>query len=332
MLRILFIITITVFMASCSAHPLPSDVSRETTFGIIHNIRCEARDAVKAAVQNLLRSSHSPIVRAIDPEDALEKINKIRRYDRKVGQLIDKYKSTAIGYSFIFEITENNNASQTSANFILPWSSSSFSLGLSGGVSKHRLGNRKVGVVETFEELDALNCSHASRPKKKLLYPITGSVGMAEIINSFLRLAESVGSNKKFSDTLTFTTEVSGNADPTVELKPVNDRFRLKDASGKFSVTRKDVHKMFVALTFPVTKQKRVGTKKFRPLARREFIGPLEFQKRKVEGELDEVTSETKRKAAEELCIQEALIQEQLLGRTRNRPPELYCRDDLRRY
>ena len=36
--------------AGCAIHPLPDDVSRETTFSIVQNIRCEAKAQVKIAV------------------------------------------------------------------------------------------------------------------------------------------------------------------------------------------------------------------------------------------------------------------------------------------
>ena len=324
--------TLATALAGCSVHPLPDDISRESTYSIIQNIRCEAKATVKTAVEKLLLNSPSPIVQSIKAEDVLAKLDTIRVHDPEVAGKINTYRSTAIGYFFVFKITENNDAKNGSASFILPWANSSFSLDITGANTRKRFSERKIGVVETFAELAALRCSDVWDPRPNRLYPITGSVGMAEIINSFLRLAESVGSNKKFSDSITFTTTINAGADPTLELKQVRNRLRLTKASAKFSADRKDEHALFVALTFPVTKKKRVGPRSFVATRSRRFVSPKALEERRAINDISEIDNETKTKAAEELCIQQALVQEQLTGVVRLNPPEEYCQNDLRRY
>src|SRR3990170_1504123 len=186
----------------CSVHPLPGDITRDTTFAIIHNIRCEARAEVKDHLQALLLRSPSVLVQSIDPEDALENLEKVRAHDPESASTIKRYSLSAIAYLFTFDITENDDATKGSAHFALPWNHGKFTLDLTGELTKERIGSRKIGVVETFEELDQLDCSEASQQRRNLVYPITGSIGMAETVDSFFRLAESVGDNKKFSDTL----------------------------------------------------------------------------------------------------------------------------------
>ena len=308
----------------CSVHPLPGDITRDTTFAIIHNIRCEARAEVKDHLQALLLRSPSVIVQSIDPEDALENLEKIRVHDPESASTIKRYSLSAIAYLFTFDITENDDATNGSAHFALPWNHGKFTLDLTGELTKERIGSRKIGVVETFEELDQLDCSEASQQRRNLVYPITGSIGMAETVDSFFRLAESVGDNKKFSDTLTYTTTINATADPTLELKEVPHHFRLTKASVNFLARREDKHMAVVALTFPVTTETTTKT--------REFVDPRALSMRRADEDLGEIVSETKKKAAEEVCIQQALIQEQITGVIRSDPPERYCRNDLRRY
>jgi hypothetical protein len=324
--HLLFYILV-VSVVGCAIHPLPDDISRETTYSIIHNIRCEARAEIKSEVQALLMTSSSASVRAIDAEDVLENLDKIRKLDQDIGDKINKYRLSAIGYLFTFKITENNDAKNGKVNFILPLTDGLFTLDFEGGVEKKRDSDRKIGIVETFEELDGLDCTNVSHPESNLAYPITGSVGMAEVVDSFLKLAESVGSNKKFNDTLTYTTEIKAGVNPKLELKPVDNRFRLKTASANFDVSRKDVHELYVTLTFPV--EPPADDK-----AVRKFVSPKGLRSL-AEGPPEEIvpyTDETKKKAAEELCIQQALIREQQTGIVRLEAPEEYCKDDYSRY
>jgi hypothetical protein len=208
-------------LLSCSIHPLPEDVTRKTTYEIVEAIRCEARDAIIAYAL---------------PE---------RMFD-----------NAFIGYEFQFQITEDNNAS-ASADFKHPFTGGTFTLGISGGAEKQRVGDRNFRIVESFRDLRNLKpeICYGVVSGKNYKYPIAGTVGLAEVIQTYVKiekvvnLAVTKGADvPTFADKLVFTTTLKGGAKPSVELQAVPGSFRLVKASGDFNAQRKDVHKLIIAI------------------------------------------------------------------------------------
>ena len=319
-------------LLACSTHPLPDDISRETSVSIIRNIRCEARDEFIRQVARLLARSQSPIVRAAKPESVIEKPESISAHDREIAGTITKFTAIAIAYQFKFHITEENRKS-ASASFLLPFIASkppadrgNFGLGLGGGVHLKRDATREISMVESFLELFRLDCSKASERQANLLYPITGTIGMGEIVSTFLKLGASgagpskpkqaalrIGSPAKFVDKLTFTTFLQGEVNPKIVLFPVGDAFQLAQASASLAAERTDVHEMIVTLEFPEM----------------QVAGGVFFGRAVLERE--NIFEATKKRAAEELCIQRALALEEE-GIVRAQAPENYCRSDFSRF
>src|SRR5947207_14615078 len=124
----------------CSIHPLPDDVTRDSTVDIVKKIRCETKKAVELH----------------DPQG--------------------KLNGAAIGYDFTFTITEDNNASG-SAIFTLPFTNGTFTLALGAGESKQRINEREFLIKESFSELRKEDCSTQAF-REHWRYPITGIVGM----------------------------------------------------------------------------------------------------------------------------------------------------------
>jgi hypothetical protein len=114
-------------------------------------------------------------------------------------------------------------------------------------------------------------------------------------------------------DHLTFTTTVSGGVHPKIVLDAVPASFRLVEAKGDFSASRKDIHEVTVTIIFPVT-----------PAGIRAETSALRTPGEK----LDAIVAATKQKAAEELCIQRALNREEVTGVASLIPPEEYCRHE----
>jgi hypothetical protein len=197
----------------------------------------------------------------MDPEQVITNLPFIRKTDPRIAAVIDKYRLSVIGYAFDFTITENNN-NQANADFKLPFKTTTFTLGLQGSANLMRSGERKIDVIESFQELGSLQCGDAGATGINIVYPITGSIGMDEIIHSFLSVSESIplqptepaGTEKKLVDTLTFTTSLDSSVTPQVKLAPAKPgkQFQLADAMGTFESKRVDVHKVVVTLTFPV--------------------------------------------------------------------------------
>jgi hypothetical protein len=219
-MRRLFLVFSCLALLGCSIHPIPDDLKRGSTADIVKKIRCEARMAIDL---------YAPP---------------------------SKYDTAAIAYQFDFITTENNKASG-GATFTMPFTNGKFTLALGAGEDKQRVGDRAFLMVESFKELRKEDCS-IQATRENWRYPITGIVGMEEIISTFVKLTElgflenATDKVASFVDTLDFTTTIRGNVDPTIELNPVTDSFRLTKATASFSADRTDRHKLILSLSVPV--------------------------------------------------------------------------------
>jgi len=205
------IIVASLALIGCAIHPLPEDVSRKATYDIVDKIRCEA----KAAVEDHGRG----------------------------------FNSASIVYNFTFDITENNDAS---AGFTLtdPLKSGTFNLTAGADLNRTRAGNRNFELIDSFDDLRKMNCSRDR--EVNWVYPLTGDVGMYEAVSTFIRLqhADNPGAGRifTFADTLTYTTTLSGNANSTLTLAPVNNRLRFTAANAGLTGSRTDTHKVVVTM------------------------------------------------------------------------------------
>jgi hypothetical protein len=241
-------------LAGCSIHPLPEDVTGKSTFAIAQSIRCEAQQALLEYAAN------------------------------------SKYDTGAIAYDFSFTITEDNVAN-VAPTFKDPFSAlNSLTLGTTGasnplfntggtngtGGALQRLSIRKFVLVDGFGELKRVDCGGAVA-RARPLYPITGSIGLREVVRSFMLLegtgalqsdptvpasafVKSASSTVDFSDELKFTTTLTtGNLVPNLVLAPLTGQFRLVGLTGAFGADRQDIHHVVVALTLPANLSKTAG-------------------------------------------------------------------------
>lgn len=302
MLRIasrLAALSLAAAFAGCSIHPLPDDVSPYTTDQIVFNVRCEAKAAVRNRIQQAL-AVHPPIAR-IDPEEVLVPANfqRIKRTAPALAGKIENYMGSSIAYDFEFLIVEKNIAG-ASAGFLMPFTSGG-SLALAGGgnASKTRDAARRFKMVEFFQDLVKLDCTRFVQPSKNPVHPMTGSIGMGRIMDTFIDLTELGGGQGTFTDTITFVTRFDANASAGLVLLPVKDHLRLVKADAAIAAERTDTHKLIVSLAFP-TQDLRV--------ARVDRRG------------------DSKARAEEDLCIARAEEREDRAGTLRLYPPEYYCR------
>lgn len=292
--------TIGMLVSGCSVHPIPDDVSRYSTFDIVRNIRCEAKETVAARIGRALKDY--PALSDIDPNLIREPDNakRIAEIAPGLAATFDNYSNGSIAYNFEFVITENNTKGG-SLSFLKPFlTSAGVSLNADGNISKTRVGERRFNMVETFYDLSKLECGEYVRPDRNKMYPLTGSIGMEKIMTTFIDLSELGGGQEKFIDTITFTTSVRGGVNASIELAPVTDKFKLTRASANFRNSRTDVHKLIVSLAFPEKDLRQIGA--------------------------DEARRESKRKALVDLCIARAEQREDNANTLRFVPAELSCR------
>jgi hypothetical protein len=219
-----------LLLAGCSVHPLPDQVTRQSTVGIVTAIRCEARQAI--------------LEYASDPA----------------------FNGGAIGYIFDFDITEHNSAG-LDLTFKKIFSNGEFDLTLSGAnTDLTRQADRVFTIVDTFGELKRAECSDEIL-RSRFKYPIAGSIGLKEVVATFMeldRLGSSVlepgsttvgGQTATFSDTLTYTTILdAGTINPQLTLSPVQNSFRLTSLSATFTSKRQDKHMLTLAIALPEPK------------------------------------------------------------------------------
>jgi len=266
-IRSLAVCGLAAGVAGCSIHPLPDDVTNDTTFTIVQKIRCEARDALRQEVADELLTSSDPqtiqIGQAVldgDRDIGTLKLEELR--PEAVRMAVATYAQSAIAYEFTFEITEDNNNNGL-LNLRDPFGRGFFSLSI-GSVThnRQRKSNRNFLISEYFStlalNLSAKTCKSSGTRNKDWIYPITGRIGLAESIDTFLELDRRIGLYPKgkdasptFADTLTFETEMSGSLGPSITLTPVTSRLHVSGGSGTFSAKRKDSHKVVVTLSSP---------------------------------------------------------------------------------
>ena len=113
-------IALSFFASGCAIHPLPEDVTGVSTYHIVRQIRCEARDTLRRIVIKWL---HNLVEHGLSLADqlALQYQNdppSIRgfHYDLFRGPALVKVRSAAklfydagLAYSFDLTMTEDNN-------------------------------------------------------------------------------------------------------------------------------------------------------------------------------------------------------------------------------
>src|SRR4029079_16153367 len=88
-----------------------------------------------------------------------------------------------------FDIIEDNN-NNGSVTLAAPFTNGQFSLAIGGTLNKEREGHRTFTTGESFEKLVNLDCTNWMQPGRNIVYPLTGSIGMRRIINTFIDVAE----------------------------------------------------------------------------------------------------------------------------------------------
>jgi hypothetical protein len=208
-----------VALAGCSTHPVQQDVTGLRTVDIVNHLRCETRLGIQ--------------------------------------DFYYRYILTGIAYDFSFDVTEENGAGFSADPIrLITGGTAGVALGASGDFRRNNL--RHFIVSETFQDLllnKELKCS-PEYLSPNFVYPIAGSIGLKELISTFVelnevkRLAVDKASSKVFADTLTFTTTVSGSATPHVIVAPVGNRWGLASpATIGGSASRVDKHMLIVGLS-----------------------------------------------------------------------------------
>src|ERR1700685_1993726 len=149
-------IALSSLVAGCAIHPVPEDVTGVDTAGIVKQIRCETRDAVREMIRKqleILAASPDPGTAAI-AKDLLaqyaEDVEKMAKFNPsssfpgpeylQVRNVFNLFYAGAVAYSFDLTMNEENDLGSM-ANFLGPWTNQ-LTLGLSGDVNRTRVNER----------------------------------------------------------------------------------------------------------------------------------------------------------------------------------------------
>jgi hypothetical protein len=257
-------------LGACAIHPLPENMTGDNTVRIVRHIRCEARQAaVDTAIyylqQHAKREGHE------GKYDRVVDVYTLRRAlaTAKPTKRIDALLHTGIVYAFALQGTENNNAA-FSADFVKPILHGTQSLNVAAGNIMVRDNIRAFTVSDNFmlyiNDTDFDRRCLGEERGPYIEYPITGRIGVDEMVRTFISLAvtgdltnladptKSPGTPAgapAMCDTLTFTTTVSAGATPKIVLSPFGSKAQLMDASLALGASRVDKHQVIVGLGIP---------------------------------------------------------------------------------
>lgn len=253
-----------VLLAGCSIAPLQQTVTGVRTEDLVNYIRCETRFAVQDKALDLMTEEEAPSA-------VLAELRELRRHGKPWRSntraslnaverpIYDKYIDTGIALDFSFDITEANGVSGL-ADPVRLITNGTAGIGLSAGADYKRQNTRRFVVSDTAGVLihnKNLNCAPDYRASN-YAYPISGSIGMRELISTFFELNQTkeLGIVEKdkpttvFVDTLIFTTTLSGSVSPHVILSPVANNWGVAGpASIAAGASRIDKHQLIIGLS-----------------------------------------------------------------------------------
>ena len=256
-------------LPACSINPVQSQVTGIKTEQIVLFIRCETRLAIQDKAISLLRQyqegKHEPSQKLAD----LLNSQRGAAWDISAGMLMTKderdfyfrYIKTGIAYDFTFDITEENRATVL-ADPVRLITNGTVGIGLDGVGDFARNNTRRFIMSDTFDNLlhnHSFTCGDRS---PNFAYPIAGSIGISELISTFVDLNEGknlvaldAGNSRVFADTRTFTTTLTGSVTPHIEIAPFGNGFGLASPSSlQAFAQRLDKHMVIIGLSMDTSK------------------------------------------------------------------------------
>lgn len=296
-------------LGGCALYPIPDDVSPFRTEEIVRYGRCEVRQAV---LDHMVR--RGMITAQMTPEEIRSLIKRTK--DEELLRLT----KVAVVYSYDFNITEKNNAS-AGAGFSFPWSTGTLEAGGKAALDLTRVGSRVFGTEDNWGELitkSKLCDQYPWQRPANVLYPLTGSlgfdrltgsIGVGRVVETFINIDLQGGAKDNFVDTLTFTTSVSGDANATLKLDPVPEKFRLVSANAGIGASRLDTHKLTISLAFPQP----------------DPIPELGVERKRGDLQAPPFLRSEMWRARYNLCVQDARTRESTFKQLRLTDPLVYC-------
>ncbi len=254
------IIVSTIFLASCRTIPLPQQVTKFDTYQIVQRARCEVRDAIrKQAAQYVEITLGRPEFYdgIIDGSITLD-ILRDKFPNPESLKVLNRYANSAVAYEFTFNMTVIDKLGG-SIDFLRMFSQGPFSFGLSASRARTNSNNRNFQISDTFIKLsttlDNRVCGDVSGTGRNS-YPITGRLGLDDIVNVFLGLNQYgnlTGEDNlpTISDTISFSTTVATGTEPDKKFENNSSGLNVAGVNLEITGSRTDVHNLVIAFTLP---------------------------------------------------------------------------------
>lgn len=260
-----------VSLTGCAIHPLPDDVTGVSTFNIVKQIRCEARQAIFDFAVDWLIGPKNPDPDAkqigIEFKEGARPISAFNYtlFKGDVRKIVQLFFNTGVAYNFQLDMTETNNIDPT-VDILTFSGKNQFASPVNGFADRIRENTRTFTVTDTFAYLlrdvpdqPGQNYCDGHIVGPNYIYPAVGKIGMDRMIGDFVNLTlfgglagtSSAGSPNvtkgppTMVDQLKFTTTVSLGATPKVTFAPIRN---FMDVSVGLKATRQDVHTLTVGL------------------------------------------------------------------------------------
>jgi hypothetical protein len=197
--------------------------------------------------------------------------------DDQIVQTVETYALGSITYKFVFDMTHTDNLS-ANLDIVSILSRGTLQNPVKGSFQGKRQAKREFVLFDrvdrmltnrpTIRECNRLRAEREGERLPNSAYPISGKLDLIEVVRSFITSNQSgnlIGQitdadlYKKvsetplpaMSETMIFTTTLTGGLDPKLELSSPTSGSRVKSAILSAKAERQDVHKLILVLQLP---------------------------------------------------------------------------------
>lgn len=257
-------------MQGCSLSPSSADFGEYFQSDRIANRNsCEFRDELIDLTASLFEDPGLADSIRREPKTLFTKMSQFRPETR---DLIERFRTATVAYSYTFTTTENNNLSGT-ALVGFPYTPLNLTFSAQNDRSRQTIDRFTTADnwFDLFEDKIVVDrCKGFVPTSRNYAYPLTGKIGLREPIKSFFDLVQvgalSGDQANLASKTVSFEflTRLVGKVDPSVELARFGGSPQFVSASGSAEVRREDRHQVSITMAIPKSAPKKVAVRAVR--------------------------------------------------------------------
>jgi hypothetical protein len=223
---------------------VPKEIKRYTDLRTLNQAIDGERAEAMAALDAFQASHGPPILRKVQNFRQLSALNLLNQ--------------STVTFAFTLDIKEDNN---NSAGGSIVWPLAVGTATLAGSAADHRTRQavRTVTISSNIKQLREKNCNAVDlvQDTRARRLPLTGNVGMTDLVRQYLKLAKLYGPSD-LTDTLTFTTDVNGTVNPSINLTPSSGA-HIKANINSFA-QRLDTHTIIASIA-PIQKPEEIANR-----------------------------------------------------------------------